>query len=84
MRKFGFFFGAGAIVVCAAISAARATEILKEEPHVGMLVYPNTVLVDNGKCPAGQVQQITGGMNPRRGGGQMMPRQYKCVPRPTQ
>ncbi|MBV9538146.1 MAG: hypothetical protein JOY70_04340 [Acidisphaera sp.] len=71
-------------VLALGASGAGAAEILKQEPATGMLVYPNIALVDNGKCPPGQVMQVTGGMNPRRGGGDFKPRERHCVPRPAQ
>jgi len=75
--------------------AATAQELLKREPPQGGLNPGQKVLVDNGRCPKGQVQEVTGGTFPSQAqrnaaaaagsgnvnaGGQ--PRQRRCVPRP--
>jgi hypothetical protein len=61
-------------------SAAHADTILKEEPHVGMLRAGHPVLVDNGKCPAGKVQEVSAGETGR--GGVPAKRTRRCVQRP--
>ena len=86
---------------CAAFllaGAANAQQIVKEEPRAGALMPGQKILVDNGKCPKGQVQEVTGGSGgtgttgrgnnaaAAAGGGQFagaQQRQYRCVPRPS-
>jgi aspartyl protease family protein len=58
----------------AAPAAATSAEILKQEPPVGAIVTGQTVLVDDGSCPAGQIKQVTA-RNQITG----QPRQRKCV-----
>ncbi|MBL8588907.1 MAG: hypothetical protein JNK46_10300 [Methylobacteriaceae bacterium] len=77
-------------VICLALLAswpAAAVEIVKQEPAKGGLRYGEVVFVDNGKCPKGQVQQVTGGQwgaaQARSTTVATIPRQYKCVPRPN-
>jgi hypothetical protein len=74
--------------------AASAQEILKREPPAGGLNPGQKILVDNGRCPKGQVMEVTGGNLPSRAqrnaaaaaGGNVnaggSPRQYNCVARP--
>ncbi len=78
-----------ALVLAAAglfAAPAAAVEVLKQEPSKGGLRYGETVLVDNGKCPKGQVQKVTGGQwgaaQARRTTAATIPRAYACVPRP--
>ena len=65
-------------------NAAIAQQMLKHEPPNGGMRNGEVVYVDNGKCPKGQVQKVTGsyysGRNQAGGGG--APRQRECVPTP--
>jgi hypothetical protein len=61
---------------------AQAATILKEEPHAGMLPAGQPVLVDNGKCPAGQVLEVTAGQNSGVVSGAPSKRTRRCVKRP--
>jgi hypothetical protein len=77
------------------VGAVNAQQILKAEPRTGDMMPGQKVLVDNGKCPKGQVQEVTGGIRPSaqqmraqaaaggnvNAGGQA--REYRCVPRPS-
>jgi hypothetical protein len=69
------------ITTCAA-PAAAATKILKQEPPMGGLKLGQKVLVDDGKCPAGQVRQVIGGDHTKVGGRLQIERTSQCVPRP--
>jgi hypothetical protein len=76
------------------ISSVSAQQMQKTEPK--NLRTGEKVLVDNGKCPKGQVQEVTGGRRPsaRRGGNRAafaagtdvnaggQRRQRSCVARP--
>lgn len=71
--------GLGLIAPC----AASAQMILKNEPPLGGLRSGEVVLVDNGKCPKGQILKVTsgvivGGRNSVSGS----KRERSCVPRP--
>lgn len=62
---------------------ALAQQILRAEPPAGGLRTGEVVLVDNGRCPKGQIMKVTGsffagGRNSASG----PPRQRECVPRP--
>ena len=73
----------------------QAQQILKVEPPAGGLSTGQKVLVDNGRCSKGRVQEAMGGTIPSAAqriaaaaaggnvyaGGQ--PRQHRSVPRPS-
>jgi hypothetical protein len=66
-------------------ATAQATTLLQHEPSPGHLPAGTSVLVDNGKCPGGQVQEVTGGGNRHLRSGLKnvgSKREYKCAPRP--
>jgi hypothetical protein len=83
-----------AIALGFAASAAQAQQVVTREPPLGALQPGQKILVDNGRCPKGQVQEVTGGTYPSQAqrnaaatagtnvnaGGQ--PRQRRCVARP--
>jgi hypothetical protein len=53
---------------------APSADTLQEEPPAGTLSAGQTVLVDDGSCPAGQIKQVTGGNN-----AEGQPRRKKCI-----
>jgi hypothetical protein len=64
--------------LCMLATATLASpQILKQEPPQPALKEGQRVLVDDGSCPAGQVQEVRGGSFVRH-----IPRSYRCVPRP--
>jgi hypothetical protein len=63
--------------LCLLASPVLAAHILKQEPPMPALKEGQRVLVDDGSCPAGQVQEVRGGSFVRH-----IPRSYRCVPRP--
>lgn len=78
---------AACFVVLAGPSAA-AQQLLKNEPPLGRMRPGEIILVDNGKCPKGQLLEVTSGyggagvgarntVQRTQGGG----RQRRCVPR---
>jgi hypothetical protein len=79
MRSFiiGFVFVAAAGVTTSAVAAT----VLKQEPPMGKLMPGVKVLVDNGKCPSGQIQEVTGGDHRKVGGKKEIERSRRCVPR---
>jgi len=52
-----------ACIVTVAAAAGAAAKVLKQEPPPGGIQCGETVLVDDGSCPAGQITQIIGGCN---------------------
>jgi hypothetical protein len=63
-----------------AVSPAQA-QVLKTEPKMGALKEGQRVLVDNGKCPKGQVMEVIGGNHTKAGGTKKIERSRKCVAR---
>ncbi len=60
---------------------AQAQEILKHQPTFGTMRPGTVVYVDNKRCPAGQVTELTAGTLGNRNG-HPTPRGKRCVPRP--
>ena len=56
-------------------------EVLNTEPPMGQLREGQTVLVDDGSCPIGQIKQVIGGNHVRVGGTKHIVRTYKCIPK---
>jgi hypothetical protein len=69
----------------ALVGPAAAQTIVKQEPPVGGMRRGEVLWVDNGKCPKGQIMQVTAGTmgasGGRGSGGQAVGRDRKCVPR---
>jgi hypothetical protein len=64
---------------------AQAETILRTEPGEGMLHPRETVLVDDGTCPAGQIKEVIGGSNRKYGTSEKRPgapRQRHCISHP--
>jgi hypothetical protein len=60
--------------------------VIPVEPPPGSLAAGARVYVDDGKCPKGQIKEITGGSNIGRGGEILKsgsPRQRRCVKPPA-
>ena len=68
----GIAFGMPAAVASSHRIPAAMGEVVATEP--GTLQFGQTVLVDDGSCPAGQIKQITGGSV-----GHGIPRKKECV-----
>ena len=73
-------FVAGCFAV-ALLAAPLHAQTLKQEPPMGKLKPGEKVRVDNGKCPSGQIMEVTGGDHRKVGGKQMIERSRRCVPR---
>jgi hypothetical protein len=69
-----------AVAVLLAVSPAQG-ELLKTEPKMGALREGQRVLVDNGKCPKGQVMEVIGGNHTKVGGTKKLERTRRCVAR---
>ena len=68
-------------ILVASFAGPVAAQILKVEPPMGKLNYGVKVLVDNGKCPSGQIQEVTGGDHRKVGGKRQIERSRRCVSR---
>jgi hypothetical protein len=51
--------------------------VLKEMPKAGDIPYGKIVYVDDGKCPKGEIKQVTGGSEVKKA-----PRKVRCVKAP--
>jgi len=73
-----------AVTVTLTLSAAAPaqTKILKQEPPMGALKEGQRVLVDDGKCPMGQIREVTGGNHVKVGGRDRIERTWRCISRP--
>lgn len=60
-----------------------AQQVYSREPAKGQIRSGQKVLVDDGRCPRGQILEVTGGTNPGFSGqhGRSTERQRRCVPR---
>jgi hypothetical protein len=72
-----------ACLLLAAVSLAMpaAAEILKREPALGKLKLGQRVLVDDGRCPKGQIMEVIGGDHVKAGGTKNIERKRRCIPR---
>jgi len=61
-----------------AIASPALAEVLKKEPPMGQLREGQTVLVDDGSCPAGQIKKVTGGNHVSVGGTKHRCRRALC------
>ena len=72
-------------VKCACVAAlvlvanVTSAETVKKEPPMGALKPGQVVMVDDGRCPAGQVMRVTGGDHVKAGGKRQVERQRTCV-----
>jgi hypothetical protein len=75
------FFGLVTVALCAVAPALTLAEpeYLKNLPKEGEVPYGKVVYVDDGKCPRGQIKEITGGSQEK-----LIPRTTRCVRRPAQ
>jgi hypothetical protein len=80
MLKFYSFVLMSALAATGTATSARA-EILKKEPPMGQLREGQTVLVDDGTCPQGQIKKVIGGNHTKVGGTKQILRNHQCVPR---
>ena len=51
---------------------------LKQMPKPGEIPHGKVVYVDDGKCPKGEVKEVTGGRDLKQ-----IPRKVRCVKRPS-
>lgn len=74
MKKLSFLAMATLAMVASSMAFA---DLPKQMPKDGELSPGEVVLVDDGRCPAGEVKQVTGGNKTKN-----IPREVKCVPKP--
>ena len=55
------------MVVTAGLAMPAAAQVLKQQPPMGQLREGETVLVDDGTCPKGQIKQVVGGNHVKAG-----------------
>jgi hypothetical protein len=80
-RSHGFARAIALAAFVLASSAVAQTPLLKQEPPMGALKPGQIVLVDDGKCPKGQVRQVVGGDHVEAGGTKRVKRTSRCVGR---
>ena len=66
-----------AALTCLLALSACGSDMLTSEPGAGYIGNGQSVLVDDGRCPAGQVSKITGPVN------LTAQRTYACVKKPS-
>ncbi len=64
-------------LACLLSLSACGSDMLSAEPGGGYLGKGDSVLVDDKRCPAGQVSKVTGPASLTSG------RTYACVPKPS-
>jgi hypothetical protein len=60
-------------------ACAGATDVLKKMPKEGDVPYGKIVYVDDGKCPKGEIKEVTGGSQQKG-----VARKTRCVKRPPE
>ena len=65
----------GLLLIVAPV-AAETTEVLKHVPKEGEVPLGKVVYVDDGKCPKGEIKEITGGSQQKG-----IARKTRCVKR---
>jgi len=70
-----------ALVSILAAAPASAQTVLKSEPPMGALRQGERVLVDDGSCPKGQIQEVIGGNHVEAGGTLRIRRVRRCIAR---
>ena len=68
---------AAAVAASWPLPSFAATDTLKEVPKPGDLPHGKTVYVDDGKCPKGEIKEVTGGSQEKG-----LSRTVRCVKRP--
>jgi hypothetical protein len=68
---------AGALVVAVSAPSLARADDLKKAPKDGEVPHGKIVIVDDGKCPKGEVKEITGGSQDKG-----IPRKTRCIKRP--
>lgn len=67
-----------ALLLTALPLAVGATDVLKNVPKEGEVPTGKVVYVDDGKCPKGEIKEITGGSQQKG-----IARKTRCVKRPA-
>ena len=80
MRAVGFLLLLVPALSVGGVTAGQA-QYLKREPAMGALKPGQRVLVDDGRCPKGQVSEVIGGDHVEVGGKAQVKRIRKCIAR---
>jgi hypothetical protein len=72
-----------AVVLAVGLGAATASlgQTLRREPPMGKLREGERVLVDDGRCPSGQIMEVIGGNHVKVGGNKHIERTRRCIAR---
>ena len=70
-----------ALALTATAGAALGQPVLRSEPPMGALRQGQRVLVDDGSCPKGQIQEVIGGNHVEAGGKLRIRRIRRCIAR---
>ena len=81
MRAVGCILLLVPVLSVGGVPAAQA-QYLKREPAMGALKPGQRVLVDDGRCPKGQVSELIGGDHVEVGGKAQVKRIRKCIAKP--
>jgi uncharacterized protein DUF6719 len=80
-RRKPLLISSALVVFLSAITSPTWAEVLKKEPPMGQLREGQTVLVDDGSCPLGQIKEVIGGNHVSVGGTKHILRTRKCIPK---
>jgi hypothetical protein len=71
-----------AVLAASSFSASISmAQVVKTEPKMGALREGQRVLVDDGKCPSGQIMEVIGGNHRKVGGTKTIERTRRCIPK---
>jgi uncharacterized protein DUF6719 len=69
------------LAIAVAGTAGAQAQYLKKEPAMGAMKPGERVLVDDGRCPKGQISEVIGGDHIKVGGKSQIKRIRKCISR---
>ena len=70
------------IIALLLVAFPSSAQVLKQEPPMGAMREGETVMVDDGSCPKGQIKLVIGGNHTKVGGTKKIVRTTKCIARP--
>jgi len=79
MNRIQVVFALAAFTAALVARIALAADYPKTVPKDGEIPYGKVVYVDDGKCPKGEIKEITGGSQEKA-----IPRKTRCVKRPAE
>ena len=69
------------VSIALAGTVTAQAQYLKREPAMGAMKPGERALVDDGRCPKGQVSEVTGGDHIKVGGKSQVKRTRRCIAR---